>query len=204
MVASGKEGALSDPFSPLHVLCIVLGGWCLTGGSPRPVGALEASVVAQGVTAWSGCGEQEWSPSLDCLPNWLLQNCFGLCSVLCTSVSGMGNKSLLQRMLLLDPALEQRPPGAGTRDSGAARGSGDISTGLLWLLLNCSKIHSRNTVGGGREYFLLLFFFLKCKVKCPCSTVCLRQILGKLVQPAPVWAGRALPVLGALPGSTGV
>lgn len=64
MVALGKERALFGPFSPLHLLYILLGKWFLAGvglagGSPRPVGALEASVMAQGVTAWCGCGEEE-------------------------------------------------------------------------------------------------------------------------------------------------
>lgn len=197
MVALGKEGALSGPFSPLHVLCTVLGGWCLTGGSPRPVGALEASAMAQGETAWCGCGEQEGlcglpaklaTPKLLWAASCFVHFCFSLCCA--------------QRMLLLHPALEQRPPGAGTRDSG----SRDISTGLLWLALNCSKIHRRNTLGeeGSILFPSIIYFFLKCKVKCPCSMASLWQILGKLVQPAPVWAGRALPALGALPGSTGV
>lgn len=64
MVALGKEGALFGPFSSLHVLCIMLGRWCLpgialAGGSPRSVGALEALVMAPEVTAWCGCGEEK-------------------------------------------------------------------------------------------------------------------------------------------------
>lgn len=72
-------------------------------------------------------------------------------------------------MLLLHPALEQRPPGAGTRDSEAAWGSGDITTGLLWLALNCSKTHSRNTLGEEGNIFFpsVIFFFPEIQSEVP-------------------------------------
>lgn len=89
---------------------------------------------------------------------WGVNHCFSLCCA---------------HRTLLHPVLEQRTPGAGTRDSGAAWGSGDMSTGLLWLALSCSKIHVRNTLGEeGNIFFRSGFFFffsLKSKVKYPCS-----------------------------------
>lgn len=159
MVTLGREGAFG-PFSPLPVLCIVLGRWCLAGvalagGSPRPVGAWRLWRVrlvwmwGRGGPLWAACQTGHSKTALGCVLfcallclGWGRNHCFNLCCA--------------HRMLLLHPALEQRPPGAGTRDSG----SRDISTGLLWLAPNCSKIHSRNFLGEeGNIFFPSIFFF---------------------------------------------
>lgn len=207
MVALGKEGALFGPFSPLHVLCIMPPWDCPRWGLTQVCGCLGGTGNGPGSDSlvwmwgregplWSACVTGCSKTALGCIlfcallhPGWGINHCFSICCV--------------HRTLLLHSALQQRPPGAGTRDSGAAWGSKDISTGVLWLAPNCSKICSRNTLGEEGNIFVF-FLVLKSKVQCPCSTACLWQIPGKLVQPAPVWAGRALPVLGALPGSTGI
>lgn len=130
----------------LTQVCGCLGG---TGNGPRS----DSLVWMWGREGplWSACLTGCSKTALGCIlfcallhPGWGINHCFSICCV--------------HRTLLLHSALQQRPPGAGTRDSGAAWGSKDISTGVLWLAPNCSKICSRNTLGEEGNIFFRVFF----------------------------------------------